>query len=368
MENISSLESWGAGSVESLSLFKIDSENRAVRLPGSRFGLYIGFPDNPSWPYGETPTNPVTTPETFTADNFTFYFLEEQVTGTGGFAEFHSSWLPYYGTPGIVFAMLELEAPPGYTEAVSVDSGWESVTFFALNPAPDIDGQKVHLVFNEITIVNESMRTDVSLTVSGEKETGLAPEGLTRDFSFTLVEISGLTDTRRMYRFRGGSTVLSDFERRAAVEWTDVSQQNGTFTFDLGSGFGPGTYYYMITEDMVPGWIDNESVFVAEVTVRPDGAVLAADIRYFIVDFDSDTAVEVNEIRFVNIPDAPPMGMLLPETGGSGRRVFQMGGVMLMFMATASIFTIKARNSSRTRKLLVKDEDKFEEVEFDKLE
>jgi hypothetical protein len=385
MENITSLESWGEGSVENIELFKVDSENRAVRLPGARFGLYVGFPHNPLepdwvWGYGNIPTFPGAEP-TFTADNFTFYFLEEKVTGDGGYANFIDAWLSYYGSPNIVFAMVEFEAPPGYTEAVCVTSitedRWDSVTFFAMNPHPDIAGQKVRLVFNELTITNEPIKTEDSIEIEGRKFAELSAPWVSRDFWFTIVEVAGLTDTRRMYRIRSGNNVPTDFEQRVPVNWTDA--QNGTFTFDLGNGFGPGTYYYMITEDLITGWEENNDVFIAEVTVRGMNSAellaagvtsgVVAETKYYEVNFSVNPPSweEVGEILFYNVPDEPPpVNVILPETGGTGRRVFQIGGLLLMFIAVASIVIIKVRNSSRTRKLQAKD--KFEEVEFDKLE
>ncbi|MCL2487851.1 MAG: hypothetical protein FWE80_04130, partial [Oscillospiraceae bacterium] len=90
----------GKGSRSRLLLYKNDSKNTSVFLPGAKFALYIGWPTANNWNYGGTSVPAQyaapggTMPQTFTAGSMTFYYLDNKTTaGANGFILFDDPWL-----------------------------------------------------------------------------------------------------------------------------------------------------------------------------------------------------------------------------------------------------------------------------------
>jgi hypothetical protein len=375
MENITSLESWGAGGIERLYLTKADAENRAVKLPDAEFALYIGWKDG--WPgqlFGGTapPVVPdgVNAPLEFTTeDGWTFYFLEYHKTQDGGLAEFESRWLTT-NDDGMAFAMLELNAPPGYKPAVPIGNvnnpQLESVVFFAYDPHPDIAGQKVRSVLYDIEITNESLKTTDNITIPFTK-LAAGPASLSRQFEFSILEVT--TGLQPIYRPRGTSLIPTQYNQTIPVN-LPIGASSGNFSFSIAESLSPGVYHYMITEDRTnPHWLPNEQIFIARVTVAPVmvGSVttgLSVLTEYFIVDETTGTwnpDAPIGAIEFVNIPDIPPMGVLLPETGGTGIEGHLISGLALI--TAAALFTIIKTSRKRARPINSRNGVNYDQLE-----
>jgi LPXTG-motif cell wall-anchored protein len=366
LENIRSLESWGAGNLNQLNLFKVDAEKPSTKIAGAEFALYIGWKGG--WyeggayrPYGIYPGDPDPIPEppagsdlpaTFTTDDegWKFYFLEygKPTDGTG-MTIFDSEWLVTEDHANMVFAMVEVKAPPGYVPAIAVaetNPSLDSVVFFAHSPHADVEGKPVRSVAYDIEIPNEPLKTKTAVALEGRKEVlGRVPLTFDRDFTFNLVEVTA--DLRSLHPPR---------TMTAPVVWLDSDQHEGTFRFEIESGIGPGEYYFLITENWngSPGWLFNEQAFIAKVTVRGDPydeLELVYDVVYFIVDHTVDDSWDVvkNSVAepvFVNEADVPAVPIVLPQTGGTGIRGYIISGLLLIM--TAVLF--KINRSFRKRK------------------
>jgi LPXTG-motif cell wall-anchored protein len=366
LENIRSLESWGAGNLNQLNLFKVDAERPSAKLPGAEFALYIGWkggwvdPESGLYrPYGIEPhlpspvVVPAGLPATFETDDegWKFYFLEYgEPTDDAGMTVFDSGWLVTQDHANMVFAMVEVKSPPGYVPAIAVEEtnpNLESVVFFAHSPHADVEGKPVRSVAYDIEIPNQPLKTETAIILKGRKDVfGKVPLSYNRDFTFNLVEVTA--DLRSIHPPR---------TMTAPVAWLDAEQHDGTFRFEIDAGIGPGEYYFLITENWnnSPGWLVNEQAFIAKVTVRGvPGEELELEyvVEYYVVDHAADDSwnlvknLLIDPPVFVNEADVPATPIVLPQTGGAGIRGFLVSGLLLIM--TAALF--KINRSFRKRK------------------
>ncbi|MCL2486022.1 MAG: hypothetical protein FWE86_00290 [Oscillospiraceae bacterium] len=248
------LDGGGGHSQSSLGeflLFKNDETDPLKFLPGAEFELYVGWPDDlyppPDWPGGSAPSPTFTLSE---YDDYTFYYLDSDVTGPDGAILFAHKWLiPESVIDGAVFAVKEINPPLGYERPVN------AVTIVDLYSGKGTD----HVIISN-TPVSAQVWIHGQKIVESKNSFVPLPDPCPT-FTYHLMQFTDETCETLVY---------SPDEKKA------YTIGSGMFSFDLGSvGFGDS--YYLLTEESDlshdPDWNYDSTSYVIWVNVDADSKV-----------------------------------------------------------------------------------------------